>query len=171
MTARVFLPGLALVLIAAPSPAYADATIFVGPTTEPEVRRTIGAALGVSLLIVGFEFEYASTSQDVDGAVIAPEVRSFMGNAMLQTPFPLGGVQLYGTAGFGVVRVGFDEEFARQQRLEASDTRFGTNIGGGAKIVLAGPLRLRLDYRLLFVEGTFIPENPQRFYAGLNLAF
>ena len=41
-------------------------------------------------------------------------------------------------------------------RSEPNDdeTNFGTNVGGGAKITLAGPLRLRLDYRVFTLRGT-----------------
>ena len=57
------------------------------------------------------------------------------------------------------------------RRLDESDLRFGTNVGGGIKLALAGPLRLRLDYRVFLFKGSFFPESPKRFYAGLALAF
>ena len=47
----------------------------------------------------------------------------------------------------------------------------GSNIGGGAKIRLVGPLRLRLDYRVFNLHGSPKFKNPQRFYAGINLSF
>ena len=50
-------------------------------------------------------------------------------------------------------------------------TNFGTNIGGGVKITLAGPIRLRLDYRVFSLRGTPRQTNAQRLYAGINLKF
>jgi hypothetical protein len=36
---------------------------------------------------------------------------------------------------------------------------------------LAGPLRLRLDYRVFTLSGDARHSKPQRFYAGLNVKF
>jgi hypothetical protein len=141
-------------------PAWADATAFVGVATDPAARRTAGFAVGAGLLVVGFEFEYAHTREDVEEG--APAVRTFMGNLLAQTP-GVTSVQLYGTIGGGVFR----EAFA----ATGSETNIGTNLGGGVKLRLAGPLRLRLDYRVFVFRGTPVHDNPQRFYAGLNLAF
>jgi hypothetical protein len=44
-------------------------------------------------------------------------------------------------------------------------------VGGGVKITLIGPLRLRLDYRVHTLRGTSLYSNPKRFYAGVNLKF
>jgi opacity protein-like surface antigen len=77
-------------------------------------------------------------------------------------------VQLYGTVGGGYYRVRFEE-------LDVQDTGFGTNVGGGVKIDLAGPLRVRLDYRVFRLgdefEADLVEATSQRFYAGVNLAF
>ena len=35
-----------------------------------------------------------------------------------------------------------------------SETNVGVNVGGGVKMSLAGPLRLRLDYRVFTLKGT-----------------
>jgi len=45
------------------------------------------------------------------------------------------------------------------------------NLGGGAKIHLVGPLRLRLDYRVFNLQGTPRYETYHRFYVGANLRF
>ena len=37
--------------------------------------------------------------------------------------------------------------------MNESETNVGINLGGGVKISLVGPLRLRLDYRVLDAEG------------------
>ena len=84
-----------------------------------------------------------------------------MGNVLLQTP-DVGSFQLYFTTGGGFFR----------ERLDANvETNFGVNTGGGVKIPLAGPLRLRLDYRFIKLRGTPIHSQSQRLYAGVNLKF
>jgi hypothetical protein len=148
-------------LLALATPASADATAFIGLSTEPETRRTVGFAIGAGLLVVGFEVEYAHTSEDPEA--IAPSLRTFMGNLLLQTPVALSGLQFYGTVGGGAVHESFEGA--------EGHTHVGTNVGGGVKIRLAGPLRLRLDYRVLLFTGEWTTGKPQRFSAGLNLAF
>jgi hypothetical protein len=82
-----------------------------------------------------------------------------MFNALVQTPTR---TQLYLTAGGGLYR---------ERTGEEGETSFGTNIGGGLKIPLAGPVRVRLDYRVFSLRGQPRYKNPQRFYGGLNLGF
>jgi len=60
--------SLTVLLLAAATPASADATLFVGSNTTPSNRTVKGFSLGVSLLVVGVEFEYAKTSEDADKA-------------------------------------------------------------------------------------------------------
>ena len=55
--------------------------------------------------------------------------------------------------------------------LDESTTNVGTNFGGGVKISLLGPLRVRVDYRVFKLSGDAVYETPQRFYVGANLAF
>jgi hypothetical protein len=150
-----------LLLLACARPALADATLFIGTSSTAEGRRTTGFSIGAGLIIVGFEFEYARIREDAETG--APSVRTFMGNVLAQTPIAVSGLQFYGTVGGGFYRESFE--------ADAVETNIGTNIGGGVKIGLAGPLRLRLDYRLFKLRGSAVAENPQRFYAGLNLAF
>jgi hypothetical protein len=52
-----------------------------------------------------------------------------------------------------------------------TETNVGVNVGGGVKMSLAGPLRLRLDYRVFTLKGSPRYATPQRFYAGINLKF
>jgi hypothetical protein len=148
------------ILMLFPSMAAADFTAFIGSTTTPENRLMRGASVGVGLLIVGFEFEYANTNEEQTD--LAPGLRTFMFNGLLQTPVPIAGLQFYGTAGGGVYR---------ETLLEDSETSVGINVGGGVKVSLVGPLRLRLDYRVFTLRGDPRHSNPQRFYAGLNLKF
>ena len=147
-------------LLLLPSTASADLTAFLGTTPTPSARVVKGFAAGMGLLIAGFEFEYADTNEDLVKA--APGLRTFMFNGLLQTPIPIGGLQFYGTAGGGVFRETLDD---------ASETNVGINVGGGIKMSLAGPLRLRFYYRVLTLRGSPRYSNPQRFYAGINLKF
>jgi opacity protein-like surface antigen len=160
---------VAALLLIAPAPAFADLTAFLGRTTAPEARNARGLAIGTGLLIVGFEFEYSSSDEDttLPGGIIdqAPELKTYMFNGLLQTPVPIARMQFYGTLGGGV----YHETLSIDPGND--DTNFGTNIGGGAKITLVGPLRLRLDYRVFNLRGTPRHSNPQRFYAGINLKF
>ena len=148
----------ALALTAAP--AAADITGFIGTATSPNARPVRGVAIGAGLLVLGFEFEYADLSADEDSG--APSLRTGMGNVLLQTPVPIRGFQPYFTSGAGVYR----------ERLgTASETHFGANNGGGVKITLAGPLRVRLDYRIFTLRGSPRVSPVHHFYAGANLAF
>src|SRR3954469_18336156 len=152
-----------LLLVATPAPARADVTGFLGVNTTPVNRTVKGFAVGAGMLIVGFEAEYCDTSEDL--VLAGPRLRTFMFNGLLQTPIPIAGFQFYGTAGGG----GYRESFSTQPN--GNVTSFGTNIGGGAKISLAGPLRLRVDYRVFTLHGTPRHSPVQRFYAGINLKF
>ncbi len=146
-----------LVLLAS-APAHADATFFLGSTMTPEARAARGVALGASFVILGFEFEYSTTSDDPANA--APGLKTGMGNVYAQTP--LGVVQFYALIGAGLYR----------ERLgEDQETSAATSIGGGAKVSLAGPLRLRLDYRVFNLRGQPLHTRVHRMYAGLNLLF
>lgn len=151
---------IAATLLTAPSTASADFTAFIGSTTTPENRFARGLSVGMGLVIVGFEFEYANTNEEEEDLV--PGLRTFMFNGLVQTPFPIAGMQFYGTAGGGVYR---------ETLLDESETNFGINVGGGVKVSLVGPLRLRLDYRVFTLSGDPRHSKPQRFYAGLNVKF
>lgn len=157
-------PVLLLTLVAVlavPSRAFADVTAFLGVNPTPANRPLTGVSAGMGLLIVGFEFEYARTREDPDQ--LAPALRTYMFNGLVQTPIPIGGMQFYATAGGGLYR---------ETLLEVTETNVGMNVGGGVKMNLAGPLRLRFDYRVFTLRGTDVRHSrPQRFYAGLNLKF
>lgn len=141
----------------APSLAHADATAFWGFSPTPTNRAARGFAFGLSLLVVGFEIEYANTSEDKLTA--APGLKTGMINGIVQTPTK---TQLYLTAGGGLFR---------ERSGEDTETSVGTNVGGGIKIGLAGPVRLRVDYRVFNLRGTPLYKTPQRFYAGVNFSF
>src|SRR6476660_7420325 len=104
MRIRLLLVTVALLLLT-PSAAFADLTAFLGTNTTPRRRATRGLAIGTGLLIVGFEFEYASTDEDLEVAPgldnRAPELKTFMFNALVQTPVPIARTQFYGAIGGG----------------------------------------------------------------------
>ena len=154
------LPFSFFLLLLAPAPAAADITAFLGSNPTPTARVVKGVGVGVGLVIVGFEFEYAHTNEDREQA--APGLWTYMFNGLLQTPVPIAGIQFYGTAGAGV----FHETL-----ISLSETNVGINVGGGIKLSLAGPLRLRFDYRVFTLQGAPLYSRPQRFYAGVNLKF
>lgn len=148
------------VLTATAVPAAADITGFIGTATSPSNRPVWGVAFGVGLLIVGFEFEYADVAEDAPTG--SPALRTGMGNVLLQTPGPILGFQPYFTTGGGAYRELFGP---------VSNTDIGMNNGGGVKINLLGPLRVRLDYRVFTLRGSPRSSPVHRLYAGANLNF
>jgi opacity protein-like surface antigen len=151
--------GVAITLVSV-APARADATVFLGANTTPANRPVKGFAIGAGLLIAAFEFEYAVTSSDLKSG--APSLKTGTGNVLLQTPFEIHGVQPYVTAGLGVFR----------ERLEDhTETNFVPSTGAGVKITLAGPIRLRVDYRVFRLGDGALYSPAHRIYAGLNLKF
>jgi opacity protein-like surface antigen len=151
---------LGVVLLALPSTAAADITAFLGVNPTPTNRTAKGFAIGTGLIIVGFEFEYSHSNEDVSES--APSLRTYMFNGLLQTPVPIAGMQFYGTAGGGIYRETLNDD---------SETNVGVNVGGGVKMSLIGPIRLRLDYRVFTLKGDARHSKPQRFYAGINFKF
>lgn len=153
--------------------ASADITGFIGASTDPSTRLSKGFAIGASLIIVGWEFEYAKVSGEElgdgdcvpgGGFACAPSLTTFMGNVTLQTPRGISPVQLYGTLGAGAYRERFEV-------IDQSETNVGTNAGGGVKIELVGPLRVRVDFRIFKLGGDAVYSTPKRLYVGANLAF
>jgi hypothetical protein len=152
--------AVVLIVCAAPRTASADATVFLGATPTPSSRPVRGFAVGVSVIVLGFEFEYASAKEDA--VMRAPSLRTGMANLIIQTPAGISGLQFYGTVGTGAYR----------ERLDATqETGFGFNTGGGVKIGLIGPLRARVDYRVFTLRGSPLHSRVHRVYAGANVMF
>jgi opacity protein-like surface antigen len=152
----------AVLLLALAAPARADITAFIGANTTPDNRSTRGFAVGTGLLIVGFEFEYSDTTDSDNPTTLAPSLKTGMGNVLLQTPVAVLGLQPYFTTGAGIYR----ETLGAHQ-----DTSVGLNTGGGVKISLVGPLRLRVDYRVFKLGSGALYSPAHRVYAGVNLKF
>jgi len=152
--------ALATLMAVVASPAFADGTVFIGGAGSPSTRQARGFAVGFGLLIVAFEFEYSNTSENVTEG--APRLRTGMGNVLLQTPVAIGRFQPYFTIGGG----GYRETLDTRQ-----ETNFGVNTGGGVKISLIGPLRVRADYRVFTLKGSALYDVVHRVYVGANLKF
>lgn len=150
------LMALAAVLVTA-APARADITAFLGLSPTPDNHAVRGFSAGVSLIVLGFEFEYAQLSEDEPE--LLPGLKTYSGNVLLQTPTR---TQLYATIGGGAYR----ENLGPFQ-----ETHVAVNVGGGVKIPLLGPIRVRADYRVFQLRGSPLHSTYQRFYVGGNLAF
>jgi hypothetical protein len=147
------------VLLAGAPRAEADLTAFLGSNTTPTNRPVRGLAVGMSLLVVGLEFEYSDTKADERGI---GRRHAGMFNVLAQTP-SLYGLQFYATVGAGLYR---------EEGAALLETSTGTNTGGGVKVGLVGPLRVRFDYRVFQLRGESSPNKTHhRFYTGVNLAF
>jgi opacity protein-like surface antigen len=147
-------------LLAIATPARADITAFLGTNVTPDNRPTRGFALGITVIIVGFEFEYSNTSDSTNPATLAPSLKTGTANLLLQTPVAIAGFQPYFTTGAGI----YSETLGAH-----SDTSFSLNTGGGVKINLVGPLRLRVDYRVFKLGSGALYSPAHRIYAGLNI--
>jgi hypothetical protein len=157
---RIRPAAIAALLSLAAAPACADATAFIGANTTPANRSVRGFSVGTGLLLLGFEIEYAKTADD--DTVAAPSLKTGTGNILLQTPSAFFGFQPYVTAGAGLYR----ERLGTHQ-----DTGFLTGTGGGVKVTLVGPVRLRVDYRIFRLGSGALYTPAHRIYAGLNLKF
>jgi hypothetical protein len=160
MTRVRHLAAAGLLTLTMAAPARADITAFLGANMTPANRQVLGGAFGMGLLVIGFEGEYAFTPEDP--RAIAPSLKTGIGNVILQTPVALFGFQPYFTTGGGVYR--------ETLGLHHS-TGVAFNTGGGVKVNLAGPLRLRVDYRIFKLGSDALNSPAHRIYAGLNLKF
>jgi hypothetical protein len=143
----------------------ADATVLAGLLSAGGPRPSVGFAFGYCPSVAGFEIEYfgtpggSTTDHSSAGGIFA---------SLVVQPATASKVQLFAIGGLGI----WGETFA-----DGSGVSYAKNIGGGVKIPIARPLRLRLDYRLFVVgdleDGDRGPTTkyPQRFSAGLQLVF
>ena len=154
-------PLLCLLLAVSVRPAFADATLFLGTITAPSNHVTKGFAIGAGLLIVGAEFEYASTKENP--ATASPSLKTGSGNAYLQTPIAIAGTKFYVTTGLG----GYRERLGTTHE----ETNVLFNTGGGVKVSLLGPVKVRLDYRVFKLRGSPLFPTLHRLYAGVNIGF
>ncbi len=148
-------------LVATPVPASADITAFLGAAGGPSTRLAKGLAVGIGAGLFGWEVEYSNTGDDV--AQGSPRLQTGLVNGLVQSPFGLKGIQFYGTLGAGL----YHEDLPG-----ASKTNIGVNVGLGLKKDLAGPLRIRVDYRAIQLVGSPLGSRTvHRFYVGANIRF
>ena len=158
---RVRFTALAIVIILGlPRPARADLTAFLGLSPTPDNRGARGFSAGVTMVVIGFEGEYSQILEDEIESL--PSLRTWSGNVFVQTPVEISKVTPYATIGGGAYRERLGEE---------QDTHLAANVGGGVTIRLAGPFRVRFDYRVFTLRGSPLNSTYQRFYVGANLAF
>jgi opacity protein-like surface antigen len=116
-------------------------------------------AAGAAGKILGFEAEYAWTSDffGEGGDLDHSKVTTLMSNVLVGVP--LGPVRPYGVVGLGLMKASM--EFKPTTNLTGfSDTSWGLNYGAGVIIFLPAHLGFRIDYRR-FSSSADIP------YAGL----
>jgi len=159
-----------LILAASPTMARADITWFAG-TINPAAGReqVMGAAVSwfpAPIEMLRIEIERWKT-RGVTGA--GREV-SFFGVRLLAQQPGRRRVRPYAAIGAGL----YGET---SKEGSGSGEASGRSIGGGAKVQLKGPLAIRLDYRLLFIDAPDAATNfamrkhPQLMTAGLALTF
>src|SRR4051812_17493976 len=120
---------------------------FGGDSGCPEITNcedkhvNWGVAFGALGSIVGFEAEFAKTS-NFFGATAnqSTDVGTFMGNLMLAPKF--GPIQPYGLGGIGVIRTSAESGSAQEDQNQA-----GWDIGGGLMVFFGKHVGVRGDIR------------------------
>jgi hypothetical protein len=162
---------ISLSLGAGPSTARADATVFVGGLASGSMRSINGVSIGLfppqTAGMGGFELEYART---VKGDTMS-RIDTLGGNVVLQSMVFARRLQMYGSLGAGMY--GETDVDGRGSGEVASG-----NFGGGVKVHVGGPLRLRFDYRIFMLghapdaaTGFTLHRHPQRASVGFGIAF
>jgi hypothetical protein len=152
------LVAFCLALLVAPHSATADVTAFLGLSPTPGAHLARGVSGGAGLIVVAFEVEVARLSEREDDD--RPGLTTGMGNLLVQTPIELSRTQFYATTGVG---------FYRERLATRQETNGAINLGGGVKVRVAGPLKLRVDYRLFRLRGDPLHATYHRVYAGATL--
>ena len=143
------------------APASADITGFLGANTTPDNRPVKGVPSAPAF------WSSASSSNMPPPIRMTPNgerrrSRPAWATCCCRRRSPIFGLQPYFTTGGGVYR----------ERLASTrHTGFGLNTGGGVKISLAGPMRLRSTTGCSNWEAARCYSPAHRFYAGINLKF
>ena len=126
----------------------------------PANRQVRGGAFGIGLLVIGFEAEYSFTTGRSDRLRAVAEDRDGQRHPADAVAF------------FGFPAVLHDRRrFYREALGTHRSTGVGLNTGGGVKVNLAGPLRLRVDYRVFKLGSDALNSPAHRIYAGLKMKF
>jgi opacity protein-like surface antigen len=145
--------------------APVNVTAFAGAAMTPDPQVATGIAVGLKPrpIPVTLEFEYSRSGSDPAAGV--PAIGTFSANILLQFPVQASRHQWYGTFGVGVYGLSLDGEVSEPEGV--------WNVGGGAKIAIAGPLKLRVDYRafrLAPIAGEY-HSHVHRLYMGILAGF
>ena len=126
-----------------------------------------GVGFGALGSIVGFEAEYARTSDFFgDTPNQSTDVVTFMGNFMLAPKISI--VQLYGLAGIGLIRTDFEDVFD----FEESENQIGWDVGGGLmvfvhpNVAIKGDIRYYHSFEALDLLGIDFGEDENRLDFG-----
>jgi hypothetical protein len=165
---------LALTLSDAPAVAQTwespvNMTGFAGVAVASGPHPANGVAVGLKPQPgpVSLEFEYSRSRRDQVAGVLAIETLAC--NILVQPSRQRSRFQFYGTFGVGLYAPLHDPSRRRGGVHQSSEPDSARNIGGGAKVTLAGPLKLRMDYRAFFLAGG--ESNQHRFYVGIVTGF
>ena len=157
--------GVATPAVAQTRESPVNITAFCGVAMAPGPHPAIGVAVGHKPHPgpVSLEFEYWRSWRDpIEGV---PAIGTFAVNILTELSPRQSRFQFYGTFGAGLYALLHEDQVS-----EVTDAR---NIGGGAKVSLAGPLKLRMDYRAFFLtklDGKDL-SNEHRFYVGIVAGF
>lgn len=161
---------MALTLSAAPAVAQTQEsgvsiTTLAGVAIAPGPHPATGIAVGLRPQPgpISLEFEYSRSRSGVVGG--EPGILTLAGNILVQPSRQRSRFQFYGTFGVGL--------YALPSGHDVSEPESARNIGGGTKIALAGPLKLRMDYRAFLLAR--LPgethSNEHRVYVGIVAGF
>jgi hypothetical protein len=147
-------------LLLLPSLAFADITAFLGSVRTPTPQFVYGGAISGSITIVVFELEYTKGAENVTKGTPGLSLGTF--SVYLRTP--TGRVQFYGGLGAALYR----ETLGTQ-----SNTNYGLCAEGGITVGVTGPLRVRVDYRVMALHGPLDGDatNRHRIYLGALVKF
>ena len=140
--ASLMMLGVSAAVAVAQTPAPpVNLTAFAGLAMVPDAHAVSGIGVGVRPQPgpVSIEFEYSNSQIDRTRSV--PSIVTLAGNFLFQVPVRQSRFELYGAFGLG-----FYVPQPDRQRGEDADSAW--NFGGGTKVTLAGPLKLRMDYRV-----------------------
>ena len=156
---RLIAAAVAALFVTGPTAAHADITAFLGAYLMPTRQPVQGVSVGFKILVAGVEFEFVRATEDLE--THRPETQAGSASVLFETP--TGRVKLYGLLGAGLYR----ERIAGV----SGDTSTSLHAGGGVKIALTGPIGLRVDYRLVNMNGRVEDKRQQRLYAGVRVDF
>ena len=156
---RLIAAAVAALLLTGPKAAHADITAFLGAFLTPTRQPVQGVSVGFKILMAGAEFEVFRAAEDLKAH--RAEIQAGSASVLVETP--TGRVKLYGLLGAGLYRelVGG----------VSGATSTSVHVGGGVKVTLAGPIGLRVDYRLINLNGRVEDKRQQRVYAGVRVDF